>query len=829
MSLITPALAAEFAAPPAEDRVMMRWWWFGVGADEADLTRELESMRSAGIGGVEAAFLYPLDPDPRQPAFLSTRFRELLRHAADEAHRLGLRFDLTLGSGWSYGGAHIPSALAAKRVRFAQRATGPHGGDLPVHGDWPEDRVVAAYVGEGQPGDRRGGWSPLEIVDDTVHVPAGRGPRTLLLAIAGPTGQQVKRAGLGAEGPVLDHYSAEATRHHLASVGDALLDAAGGPGRVHAVFCDSLEVYDADWTDDILAEFARRRGYDALPLLPALHVHADPVFRADWHRTLGELAEERFLGELADWARERGVRLRVQNYGEPPTTASAFRHADLIEGEGWGWRGIPQTKWASSAAHHLGVDVVSSETWTWVNSPSFRAVPLDLKGEAHEHALSGVTRFVGHGWPSSPRVAAAPGWAMYASGALSDRNAWWPVAPELFAYLQRLSTLMRRGEHIADVGVWLPYDGARASFAHGGERNLWRRCAERVPIAVTTAIRAAGYDFDVVDAGMPAIARRHRVVVVTERPGPDDAAALSAVAAAGVAIVAVDADLGVAGARRTSIDDLGGCLAAIVAPDAPVDRAETVGVVHRRLDDGDLYLVANTSASEERVELHPRTPFTRWERWDAHDGSVAEGAGSIRLVLAPYEAALVVTGDGEPGAHEPADAAGERRSLRLEEWDVVAPDGSTRRVPLPHRWEEDETGTVVYRARVSLDRAARAELGFDLAGWPVPARTATQPQSFQAHAAMPVGAVARVRVDGQDVGAIWDAPWRLALDLPAGASTIDLAVSSASVAELRDPAWRRIFADAERVHGVRFTMQDIDVSDEAHPAGLFATPVLVIG
>ena len=54
--------------------------------------------------------------------------------------------------------------------------------------------------------------------------------------------------------------------------------------------------------------------------------------------------------------------------------------------------------------------MVSSETWSWVTSPSFRARPIDLQGEAHEHLLSGVNQFVGHGWPFSPRDAPDPGW-----------------------------------------------------------------------------------------------------------------------------------------------------------------------------------------------------------------------------------------------------------------------------------------------------------------------------------------------------------------------------------------------------------------------------------
>ena len=71
--------------------------------------------------------------------------------------------------------------------------------------------------------------------------------------------------------------------------------------------------------------------------------------------------------------------------------------------------------------------VVSSEIWTWVHSPSFRATPLDLKGEAHEHLLPGINQFIGHGWPYSPRRRSGPGWLFYAAGALDDRNPWWPA------------------------------------------------------------------------------------------------------------------------------------------------------------------------------------------------------------------------------------------------------------------------------------------------------------------------------------------------------------------------------------------------------------------
>src|SRR5699024_8610113 len=173
-------------------------------------------------------------------------------------------------------------------------------------------------------------YQPVETDGQELVLPAGAGPRTLLLAVAAPTGQQVKRAANGAEGPVLDHYSAEAIAHHLCEVGAPLLAAAGAE-NITAVFCDSLEVYHADWTPSMVAEFTARRGYDPLPLLYRLRVGHPEVcaLRADYYRTLSELQEENFLTPVRAWAHERGVAFRVQNYGRPPARVSGYGCADL--------------------------------------------------------------------------------------------------------------------------------------------------------------------------------------------------------------------------------------------------------------------------------------------------------------------------------------------------------------------------------------------------------------------------------------------------------------------------------------------------------------------
>src|SRR5579864_3308934 len=115
-------LEKSFANPPDECRIMMRWWWFGPAVTKPEIQRELEQMKAAGIGGVEIATLYPLALDDpatgfRNLPYLSDEHIDALRFAAAEARRLGMRVDITLGSGWPFGGSHIPINQAAGEMR----------------------------------------------------------------------------------------------------------------------------------------------------------------------------------------------------------------------------------------------------------------------------------------------------------------------------------------------------------------------------------------------------------------------------------------------------------------------------------------------------------------------------------------------------------------------------------------------------------------------------------------------------------------------------------------------------------------------------------------
>jgi hypothetical protein len=112
-------IPSTFLHPPASARPMVRWWWFGPAVTKEEISRELKQMSADGIGGAELAFVYPLQLNANLP-FGSPAMLEMVHYAEDEGFRLGLRIDVTLCSGWPYGGPHITLDNAATRIRTVE-------------------------------------------------------------------------------------------------------------------------------------------------------------------------------------------------------------------------------------------------------------------------------------------------------------------------------------------------------------------------------------------------------------------------------------------------------------------------------------------------------------------------------------------------------------------------------------------------------------------------------------------------------------------------------------------------------------------------------------
>ena len=96
-------LAGGFVHPPDTARPWVYWFIMDGNVSRAGITADLESMKAAGIGG---AILMEVDVGiPRGPvAFMSAAWRDLFKHAVEEAERLGLEITLNAGPGWTGSG-----------------------------------------------------------------------------------------------------------------------------------------------------------------------------------------------------------------------------------------------------------------------------------------------------------------------------------------------------------------------------------------------------------------------------------------------------------------------------------------------------------------------------------------------------------------------------------------------------------------------------------------------------------------------------------------------------------------------------------------------------
>jgi hypothetical protein len=855
-------LQRRFAKPPEDSRIMMRWWWFGPSVTREEIEGEMRRMKEGGIGGFELAVVYPMALDDpargvRNEPYLSPGFLDKVGFAAQKARELGLRMDVTIGSGWSYGGPYITPELAAARLRSDRREIPPEVTSIVRPAPFAGDRLLAAFIGQGalrevDPASLR----ELDISGEgPIPLPRGAGPRSVLLYFVGLTGQVVKRAALGAEGYVLDHYQRAAIETHLREAGDRLL-AAAGPGGVHAVFCDSLEVYDADWTADLLDQFRQRRGYDLRPLLPLLEYdlgERSAALRRDFGRTLTELYQERFLAPMREWASHNKVLFRIQNYGTPPASLASSRYADLIDGEGWDFRTLTATRWASSAAHLLGKPVTTSEAWTWLHSPAFRATPLDIKAEADQHFLAGINQFIGHGWPYSPPAAGTPGWPFYAAAVLSNKNPWWPVMPELAGYLQRVSFLMRQGEPVADVALYAPTEDAWSTFKPGtpGYLNLFTKIVEWIGPYAIPAILDAGHSFDLIDDGTLEEARHrgYRAVVLPGVRWMPEATRrrLAEYAHEGGTVLAVRRRPEGAWSSLELVGehDLSRLLSA-VPPDVTLSPAvPEVGFVHRRLSDADIYFLANTGREPRAVTARFRAQTPNVETWDPMTGTserLAAHDGEVALSFEPYGSRVVVF-RREAGS---AAVAAARSVIASDElrfgWTVsFAGKNEAIGVDLPHSWAQSTTtryfsGTATYRRMAQLPAAfrtpgTRVSLDFGAAK---PVEREAGPggtlrgTSFAALVEPPIREAATVFVNGRRAGSVWVPPYRIDITdlLRGGANEIRIDVYNTAINQLAEGGRLPDMKALVERYGLRARLQDLEGLLPL-PSGLLSPPRMV--
>ena len=93
------------------------WWWMGSAVNKADIKKQLVAFEKAGLGGVHIIPIYGVKGFEDQfKNFLSEEWLETVQFTIKEAEKLNFGVDMTLGTGWPYGGSQINPKHAAKKL-----------------------------------------------------------------------------------------------------------------------------------------------------------------------------------------------------------------------------------------------------------------------------------------------------------------------------------------------------------------------------------------------------------------------------------------------------------------------------------------------------------------------------------------------------------------------------------------------------------------------------------------------------------------------------------------------------------------------------------------
>lgn len=610
-----------------------------------------------------------------------------------------------------------------------------------------------------------------------------------------------------------------------------------GKKGIRYVINDSWEAGSQNWTDHMIDQFKKRRGYDPIPWMPVLtgqvveSAQASDRFLWDFRKTIADLIADEHYGELEDVLHERGMAhygeshesgrafvadgMEVKKFNEIPMSAM-WTQSPGVNNEQYGYNADDRE--SASVAHIYGQNIAAAESMTAAAAP-WAWSPATLKPTADQEFLNGINRFVIHESAHQPLVGdhKAPGMTLGPFGQWFNRNETWAdQAGAWVNYLARTSYLLQQGKFGADL-----------VYFYGEDSNLTAIFDKKSPDV------PAGYGFDYVNAD----ALIHELHVVNGRIetkggmsyrvlGLDAYGQHMSLPVLRAIHQLVENGAVVAGAKPTDDPSLsddqaefkklndelfgdgsgshkigkgtvyaGQNLADVfqalnVAPDFDYTKPENdtrLEFVHRKLNDGDLYFVDNRGDNGRKVDATFRVSGKEAELWHPETGTsepvsfkIADGRTTVPLDLEPWGSVFVVF----------------RKSTSTTGRDVSA-------------GEKKEVATLDGSWKVSFqpDRGAPASITLDqLTSWSDNSDpgvkyfsgTGTYNKTFDVSATSlgkgsqvwidlgDVKNLAEVTINGKSVGIVWHAPYRVNVTsaLKTGSNELIVKVTNAWVNRL---------------------------------------------
>ena len=482
---------------------------------------------------------------------------------------------------------------------------------------------------------------------------------------------------LGSE--IIDKYFEEFTRH---------MDAKALEG-MNYFFQDEL-VYELNirsWSEDMPAQFLKRKGYDIIPHLPALFIDKDSEVdaeaakvRLDYAEVLTQLAEERYFKPIYDWNADKGL-----IYGCDPNSRGLRPTQYLDYFRAISWFSAPgndapsrgssfrQTKVSSSIAHMYG----RPRTWLEAfHSMGWDANGALLKTQLDHHIIAGGNLLCMHGLYYSTHG----GWWEWAPPCFHFRMPYWPHMKLWLKYAERMCFLLSQGSHVCDVALLYPTETMQA-FPNARPGSTFNASDQ-------LSTHGLDYDFidyqslrkaEVGDGTFSVAGETYRVLVLVDAMAAHEETIekILEFRNKGGIVITVGKTLDeLSGTGIISLEDpagLPGTIQGLITPDFHPESGEG-RVLHRRIGDRDVYMVMNVKQGDNMFFR----ACGKAERWDAMDGSAtplesvsAAGGSIVRCDVEDGESMLVVFSPGQP-EHTVANSSGKvvKETGLTGEWDI---------------------------------------------------------------------------------------------------------------------------------------------------------------
>lgn len=193
-------------------------------------------------------------------------------------------------------------------------------------------------------------------------------------------------------------------------------------------------------------------------------------FLWDLRQTAQELVLEYHAGQVKKYAHRHGLGLSIEPYDMNPTADLELGSvADVPMCEFWskdfGFNTSFSVIEAVSIAHVKGQPLVPAEAFTAQNNEGWKQYPGSMKAQGDWAFAAGINRLVYHTFQSQMLAdSLRPGMTMGPYGVQWNRNqTWWPMVGDYHRYVSRCQFMLRQGKPVADV-LYLTPEGAPHVF-----------------------------------------------------------------------------------------------------------------------------------------------------------------------------------------------------------------------------------------------------------------------------------------------------------------------------------------------------------------------------